>query len=175
MILPVLLLGLALSPPVAAKVYLTTDEALALAFAGCQVQERTAYLTADQRQAAEQLAEVPVESSLVRQYVGTCDGRLAGTAYFDTHRVRTLPETLLVVVGPDGRVARIEVLSFSEPEEYLPPAGFFGQFVGRGLDEALSFKKASLRRVTGATMSCDATLAAARRTLALHRVLAATP
>ncbi len=33
-----------------------------------------------------------------------------------------LPETLLVLVDPKGAIARIEILSFSEPEEYLPRA-----------------------------------------------------
>ena len=50
----------------------------------------------------------------------TKDGHAVGTAYFDTHVVRTMPETIMVVVDPAGAIARIEVLSFSEPEEYLP-------------------------------------------------------
>lgn len=168
MILPLLLLAAA---PAQAKVHLSTDEALALAFPGCQVQEHTAYLSSDQQARAAELAGAPVESLVVRQYRGICQGELAGTAYFDTHRVRTLPETLMVVVDPAGRIARIEVLSFSEPEEYLPPAGFFGQFQGQSLQASLSFKRSSLRQVTGATLSCDATLDAARRSLALHSVL----
>lgn len=154
-----------------AKVHLSTQEALALAFPGCAVEERTAYLTPEQRSAAAALAHAPVESALVRQYVGRCDGVVAGTAYFDTHRVRTLPETLMIVVAPDGTVARIEVLSFQEPEEYLPPPGFHGQLLGKELADDLRFSGTSLRRVTGATLSCDATLHAARRTLALHSVL----
>ncbi len=154
-----------------AKVHLTTEEALALAFQDCSIEERTAYLSAEQRQQAAALAGSPVESGLVRQYVGVCDGAVAGTAYFDTHRVRSLPETLMVVINPDGHIARVEVLSFTEPEQYLPPTGFFGQFAGKDLD-ALSYKKSALRRVTGATMSSNAALSAARRTLALHRVIA---
>lgn len=154
-----------------AKVHLSTQEALALAFPGCAVEERTAYLTNEQREAAAALAQAPVESALVRQYVGRCGGVVAGTAYFDTHRVRTLPETLMVVVAPDGTLARVEVLSFQEPKEYLPPAGFYGQLIGKDLADDLRFSGTSLRRVTGATLSCDATLHATRRTLALHRVL----
>ncbi len=165
-----ILLLFALHGTATAKVHLTTEEALALAFEGCAIQEHTAYLSAEQRQQAATLAGVPVESGLVRQYLGVCDGRVAGTAYFDTHKVRSLAETLMVVVDPDGRVARIEVLSFTEPEEYLPPGGFFGQFAGKDLD-GLSYKKSVLRRVTGATMSSNATLQAARRTLALHHVI----
>jgi len=162
---------LALASVAQAKVYLSTAEALSLAFQGCEVKEQTVYLSDEQRQATAALAQAPVESSLVRQYIGLCDGQIAGTAYFDTHRVRTLPETLMVVIDAQGRISRIEVLSFTEPEEYLPPAGFYGQFAGRALEETLSFKRASLRRVTGATLSCSATMDAARRSLALHQII----
>ncbi|NOY25012.1 MAG: hypothetical protein GXP62_03980 [Oligoflexia bacterium] len=159
-----------------AKVTLTTSDALALAFPGCTVDQHTVYLTEGQRKAAAELAGADLDSAdlnsaIVHAYRGVCDGVLAGTAYFDTHRVRTLPETLLIVVGPDDAIDRVEVLSFGEPEEYRPPAGFYGQFTSFVLGDALSYKRAGLRRVTGATLSSDATLSAVRRTLALHQVL----
>jgi len=43
---------------------------------------------------------VELGSSIVHPYVARDDkGNIVGTAYFDTHRVRTLDETLLVVDG----------------------------------------------------------------------------
>jgi FMN-binding domain len=172
-VLPVLLLSLwaATAAPAAAKVFLTVDEALKLAFPGCQVERRTAYLTPGELARARQLAGVEVPGALVSYYVASRDGKPAGTAYIDTHRVRTLPETLMVVVDPAGRVTRIEVLSFREPEEYLPRGLWYGQFAGRELGPELDLKR-GIRPVTGATLTARATTTAVRRVLALHQVIA---
>jgi hypothetical protein len=166
-----LLALLLLAAPAVAKVFLTLDEALKLAFPGAAVERRTAYLKADEVKRAQSLAGVEVPSALWTCYVATRDGKPAGTAYFDNHRVRTLPETLMVVVGPDGKVARIEVLAFNEPEEYLPRGAWYGQFTGKGLDAELSLER-GVRPVAGATLTARATTAAVRRVLAVHRVLA---
>jgi electron transport complex protein RnfG len=153
------------------KVFLTPEEALRLAFPGAAIERHTAYLTgAQQRQAQKLSGDEELPSALVTYYVGTKDGRTVGTAYFDTHVVRTMPETIMVVVDPAGRVARIEVLSFSEPEEYQPRAHWYEQFRGKPLDDELSMKR-GIRAVTGATLTARATTDAARRVLALDRVL----
>jgi hypothetical protein len=85
-----------------------------------------------------------------------------------------MPETILVVVDPAGALARVEVLSFSEPEEYLPRPRWYAQFPGKPLDAELSVKR-GVRPVVGATLTARATTAAARRVLALHRVLHPVP
>jgi hypothetical protein len=162
---------LLLAAPAAAKVYLSVDEALRLAFPGCEIARQTAYLKPEQVKRASELAGEEVASALVTYYVARRNGQLAGTAYFDTHRVRTLPETLMVVVDPQGKVARLEVLSFREPEEYRPRGAWYQQFLGRGLDRDLQLK-AGIHPVTGATLTARATTGAVRRVLALHQVLA---
>jgi Na+-translocating ferredoxin:NAD+ oxidoreductase RnfG subunit len=162
---------LALAPPATAKVFLTVEEALRLAFPGAKVERRTAYLTKAQQEQARRLSGNPdLPDALAVYYAASKDGRPAGTAYFDTHVVRTMPETIMVVVDPGGRVVRIEVLSFSEPEEYLPRAHWYEQFQGKPLDDELSLKR-GVRAVTGATLTARATTAAARRVLALDAVL----
>ncbi len=169
-------LGLALwlaAAPAQAKVFLSVEEALRLAFPNCQVAKRTAFLNPGQRKQAAALAGAEIPSALIDRSIATCAGKLGGTAYFDTHRVRTLPETLLVVVDPDGKVARIEVISFREPEDYLPRGPWYAQFLGKGLDANLDLKR-SIRPVTGATLTANATLAAVRRILAVHQVLSGT-
>lgn len=158
------------SRPASAKVFLTVDEALKLAFPGCEVKRQTAYLTAEQLRRARSLAGVEVPSALVPYYVAKREGRPAGTAYFDTHRVRTLPETLMIVVDPQGKVGRIEVVSFREPEEYLPRGAWYDQFRGQALDRDLQLKR-DIRPVTGATLTARATTDAVRRVLAIHQVV----
>jgi Na+-translocating ferredoxin:NAD+ oxidoreductase RnfG subunit len=165
----------AVAPAARAKVLLTQEEALRLAFPGARVEARTAFLTDEQRRAAKSLSgEEELPSALVRYYAATKDGRAVGEAYFDTHVVRTMPETVMVVVAPDARIARIEVLSFSEPEEYLPRARWYQQFQGKPLDDELSLKRA-IHPVSGATLTSRATTDAARRVLALYQILHAAP
>ena len=154
-----------------AKVFLTPEEALKLAFPGAAIERKTAYLTGAQQKAAQKLSgDEDLPSALATYYVGTKDGRLVGTAYIDTHTVRTMPETIMVVVDPSGAIARIEVLSFSEPEEYLPKPHWYEQFQGKPLDDELSMKQ-GIRAVTGATLTARATTDAARRVLAVHKVI----
>ena len=149
---------------------MTVDEALRLAFPGCEVARRTAWLTPAQVRQAKDLSGVDVPSALVTWYEARRNGQPAGTAWFDTHRVRTLPETLMVVVDPQGRVARLEVISFREPEEYMPKGGWYAQFLGRRLDPDLALKR-GIHPVTGATLTARATASAVRRVLALHQVI----
>jgi Na+-translocating ferredoxin:NAD+ oxidoreductase RnfG subunit len=163
--------GLCAAAALSARVFLTQEEALKLAFPGAKIERRTAYLTEAQQKAVQKLsADAELPSALATYDVATKDGRVAGTAYFDTHTVRTMSETIMVVVDPAGAIARIEVLSFSEPEEYLPRAHWYEQFQGKPLDDELSLKR-GIRAVTGATLTAHATTDAARRVLALHQVL----
>lgn len=166
-----LLLSALAALPAAAKVFLTVDEALRLAFPGAQVKRRTAYLKDAEVRRARELAGVEVESALLTYYAATKKGKPAGTAYFDRHRVRTLPETVMVVVDPRGKVARVEVLEFNEPEQYMPRGAWYGQLAGKGLDAELDLAR-GIRPVAGATLTARATTAAVRRVLALHQVLA---
>ena len=154
------------------KVFLTLDEALALAFPDCTVERRTEYLSDAQKRRIAKLAKVDFERNLAFPYVATRKGELVGTAYFDTHRVRTLRETLMVVVTPEGTIARIEVLAFAEPPDYIPRASWYAQFPGHDLDGDLQLKR-GIRGVTGATLTARATTNTARRVLALHQVLSA--
>jgi hypothetical protein len=165
-----LLLLLGWAGQASAKVFLTLDEALRLAFPSSGVTRRTAYLTPEQVRRAGELAGEAVTSALVTYYEARRNGQLAGTAYFDTHRVRTLPETLMVVVDPQGKVTRIEVISFREPEEYMPRGAWYERFLGHKLDRDLQVKR-GVPPVTGATLTVRATTSAVRRVLALHQVI----
>ena len=154
-----------------AKVFLSQEEALKLAFPAATVERKSAFLTTEQQREAQALSgDEALPSALVVYYVATQDGREVGTAYFDTHTVRTMPETIMVVVDAAGRAARIEVLSFQEPEEYLPRPRWYEQFHGKPLDDELSMKR-GIRPVAGATLTARATTEAARRVLALHHVI----
>jgi hypothetical protein len=156
----------------AGKVLLSRNEGLSLAFGEAKVQRSTVYLDETQRKAIAKLAKVDFDSGVIYSYRATKGGKWIGTAYFDTHRVRCLRETLMVVVKPDGSIGRVEVLSFAEPRDYLPRGVFYEQFSGRKLDSDLNLKR-KIRCMTGATLSSQATTRCARRVLALHGYLEA--
>jgi hypothetical protein len=158
---------------VSAKVFLSQQEALALAFPPpAKIQRQTTFLSPPQLELARRLAGagVDINSALVIQYVGKRSGQTLGTAYFDSHVVRTFPETVMIVISPAARIERIEVLSFSEPEEYLPRPAWLDQFDQRNLVPALSLK-GEIHGLTGATLTARAITEASRRVLALHLLI----
>jgi len=137
---------------------------------GAVVTRKTAFLSEAARGEVARRSGGAPPPGLVAYYAATADGKDAGTAYFDTHVVRTLPETILVAVDPMGAISRIEVLSFSEPEEYLPRGTWYGQLHGKVLSDELSERR-GVRPVTGATITVRVTVEAARRVLALDAFL----
>ena len=166
-----LVLAAPMSPLAAqGKVFLSTKEALALAFPGCEVERVKHVLDAAKKKRATELAGHKPRRSMVYAYEARKEGKLVGTAYFDRHRVRSKQELVMVVVGPDSSVRRLEVLSFEEPVDYLPRGSFYAQLVGRALDKDLSTKR-GIVGVTGATLTVNATVQAVRRVLAAHMVL----
>jgi Na+-translocating ferredoxin:NAD+ oxidoreductase RnfG subunit len=156
----------------AGKVFLTAEEALALAFEGCEVTRSTEYFNDERKKRVAALSKDDFERGMLYPYRATKDGELVGTAYIDKHRVRTLAESVMFVVDPKGRIARIELLSFGEPPEYIPNERWYAQLIGKPLDDALFLKK-DIRNVTGATLTARATVGAARRVLAAHQVIEA--
>ena len=114
--------------------------------------------------------QTEIRLSVVTYYLATLNGAPTGVAYFDAHRVRTLPEVVMFVVGPDGRIKRSEVLRFSEPPEYKAPEKWRKQLEGKALEPDLSLKR-GIVNLTGATLTAKALTDAARRVLALHAVI----
>ncbi len=163
-----------LGPPLRAQAALTQGEALRLAFPPpTQIERRTAFLTEEQLRRAQALVgpDVEITSRVVTYYVGSRDGVPLGVAYFDAHRVRTLNEVVMMVVSPQGRISRVDILEFQEPPEYRASSRWLEQLSGRALDDGLSLK-GSVVNLTGATLTSRAMVRASRRVLALHQVIA---
>jgi hypothetical protein len=151
-----------------ARVFLTRQQALATAFPGTKVTREVVYLTPEQLAAAKKESGLDFTDRMIVRYASP-----TGYAYFDTHRVRTLAETVMIVVTPDGRIDRVEILSFDEPPDYLPKPRWIEQFRGRKLDDDLSLKHA-IRPISGASLSGRAITNASRKILALHHTIGAS-
>lgn len=152
---------------------LTQTEALELAFPlPARVERRTAFLTDQELDAARARAgrNVEISDRIVSYYLARSDGAPRGVAYFDAHLVRTLREVIMVVVSPEDRIDRIEILRFAEPPEYRAPESWLRQFDGSPLTDELSLK-GGIVNLTGATLTSRAVTRAARRVLALHHVI----
>jgi hypothetical protein len=157
-----------------AKVFLAKDEALALAFPDAErVEERVFILTDAQKAEVERRARAPLATQLWTIHVGWKGDQVLGYAIIDSHVVRTLPETFMVVIEPTGALRRVEVLAFHEPPEYLPTDRWIDQFDGRRLDDDLKLG-AGIQGITGATLSAQAMTGGVRRALALFAVLIPT-
>ena len=164
-----ILAPLALSLPLFAALP-TTQEALALAFPGAEFTRKEHVLNETQAGRVKGLSQVDLPGSWRVTYEARKQGVLVGVGFFDTHRVRTLNETLLVAISPEGRILRVEAVAFREPAEYMAKEAWVKQFEGKGLDPQLSLKGA-IHPLSGATLTAHAMTDAARRCLALHQVL----
>lgn len=161
--------------PARAEVFHSKESALRLAFPSAErVQPRTLFLTEDQKTSVERRAGSSLESRMVTCYVGTRGGEVQGYAFFETHLVRTLPATFMVVLDPSGRVRAVHILAFHEPSDYLPSERWLRQFSGQRLGRELAVGQ-DIVGIAGSTMSSQAVTAAVRRILAVYDVVLRQP
>lgn len=156
----------------AAQVAMTKDEALRTHFPGMAVNRATAFLTADEVQRIQQTARAKVESKVVTYYMARDGGRLAGTAFFETQTIRTMPATIMVVIGPDTTVAAVEVLAFYEPPDYRPSERWLQQFRGADASSDLYLKR-GIHAIAGATLSAQSITEGVRRLLVTYTTVIA--
>lgn len=161
--------------PARAEVFHSRDSGLESAFPTADTFETTTMvLDADQAQRIEARSRTKLASQLVRAHVARRrGGEIVGYGYFETHTVRSLPETILVAVAPDGRVLGVHLLAFHEPPEYLPTPRWLEQFGQRRLDDDLSLRR-GIAGMSGSTLTAQSITAAVRRILAIHEVMVPT-
>src|SRR3990172_7622974 len=90
------------------QVYLTKDDALKQYFpSASSIDRKTIFLTEKQAEAIRSRAKARMESRIVTYYVARTGGGIDGYAFFETHVVRTMPETFVVVLSPGGAVRTV--------------------------------------------------------------------
>lgn len=163
--------GIALTSLAWGGTYLTKTAALKRAFPQAdRVETVNLFLTPEEVAETSRLAGVPLASPLQTFYVGKKGNQTLGYAAIEAATVRTMPETVMIVLTPDTKVSFVEILAFFEPEEYLPSRRWLQQFVGAQLSAALRIG-GSVQAMTGATLSAQAVTRQVRLTTALAQRL----
>jgi hypothetical protein len=166
--LGVALLSSALSE---AKVFYAKDEALKVAFPNAdQVEMKTFILRDAEIQRAEKLSRARMESKLFTFYIGRKSDKILGYAAIDTHTVRTLPETFMVVLSPEGRLKSALILAFHEPPEYQASERWLHQFENQNLSDELAVGR-NIAGIAGSTLTTHAITQGIRKVLALFQIL----
>ena len=165
-----LLTLLGTAPQSFATIFYSKSEAMVLAF-GKDAQVETLALFPDDAEIAkiQELAKSKLESGLFTFYVGKTQQKILGYAAIETSTVRTKPETLMIVLTPEGELRDVQTLAFHEPPEYQPPQRWFEQLYKRPLAD-MDFNK-GVDGISGATLSTRSGLTAIRKVMAIHQVM----
>jgi FMN-binding domain len=163
------LLGL-ISSPALSKIFYSKNEAMVLAFGeGTQIETLSLFPDEQQTATIQQSAKTALESGMFSFYVGKQAGKIVGYAAIETMTVRTKPETLMIVLSPEGELRKVATLAFHEPPEYQPPESWYEQFSGKPMAE-IDFNK-GIQGVSGATLSTRAAINTVRKVLAIYLTL----
>lgn len=154
---------------VAATEYLSLDDIKTLAFPSSGTFE--AYpiaITPEQATTAQAKAQSAAKGTLAAIYIAHTNGILDGIAIIDHVIGRTEPITFACALGADGRVLRVDVMTYREPQGgQVRDVKFLKQFVGKGPADAVR-RGRDIANIGGATMSVDALTERVRYFLALN-------
>ncbi len=165
-----LLLLICTAPPSFAKIFYSKNEAMELAFGKTATVEVLSLFPDEQQQAKIQdLAKTKLESGMFSFYVGKEQGKVLGYAAIESITVRTKPETLMIVLTPEGELRNITTLAFHEPPEYQPPERWFEQLYKRAIAD-MDFNK-GVDGIAGATLSTRAALTSVRKVMGIYQVM----
>lgn len=156
--------------PAVSEVFMKRDEALETAFPDADsVEKLEIYLSEDDVRKIESLAKAKLNGRLFMVYKAVKGGEALGYAVIDTHELRSMTETVMFVVNPDGTLRQTEILAFFEPPDYKPADNWIVLFNGKSTGDTLRVGR-DIPNISGATITAVALSEAARKTLALIQV-----
>ena len=147
----------------------TKEAAFKMYFADAAIERKTVFLTDDQVKAIQNESKAKVESKLLPYYVARRHGKIIGYAFIETRIMRTMPATFMIVFKPDRIIRAVELLAFTEPDDYKPSERWFAQFKDRAASSGLWFKR-DIQNISGATISAQAITDAVRRVAATFKL-----
>ncbi len=153
-----------------AEIFYSKNEAMELAFGkGAQVEQLSLFPDENQTAKIERDARIKLDSGLFTFYIGKDHDKVLAYAAIVTSTVRTKPETLMIVLTPDGELRNVYTLAFHEPPEYQPPDRWFEQLYKRPLTD-MDFNK-GVDGISGATLSTRAGLNSIRKVMAIYQIM----
>ena len=171
-ILKRILLGLLLLmvTPCFATIYYSKSEAMELAFgAGATIESLSLFPDEAQVTKIEQEAKIKLESGLFTFYVGKNQDKIIGYGAIETSTVRTKPETLMIVLTPEGELRNVYTLAFHEPSEYEPPQAWYEKLYKKPLAN-MDFNK-GVDGISGATLSTRTALSSIRKVMMIYQIM----
>ena len=152
-----------------AQIFYSKTEALELAFGKAAVENLSLFPDETQTAKIQQLAKTKLESGLFTFYVGKENGKVLGYAAIESETVRTKPETIMILLSPEGELKSVTILAFHEPPEYMPPERWFESLAKRPLED-MDFSK-GVDGISGATLSTRSALSSVRKVMAIYQVM----
>ncbi len=152
-----------------AQVFYSKTEALELAFGKATVENLSLFPDDAQTAKIQQLAKTKLESGLFTFYVGKENGKVLGYAAIESETVRTKPETVMILLMPEGELKSVTILAFHEPSEYMPPERWFESLAKRSLVD-MDFSK-GIDGISGATLSTRSALNSVRKVMAIYQIM----
>ena len=153
-----------------ATIFYSKNEAMELAFgAGTQIEPLSLFPDENQTAKIQQDSKVKLDSGMFTFYVGKKQDKILGYAAIETGTVRTKPETLMIVLTPDGELSKVLMLAFHEPPEYQPAQGWYEKLYMRPLAD-MAFNK-GVDGISGATLSTRSALDSIRKVMSIYQVM----
>lgn len=153
-----------------AELLMTRDEALETAFPGNNsVEKISIFLNEDQVDEIEKISRAKIDSKIYIFYKFSNGDDSLGYAVLDTHLLRTKSETVMYVIGSDGRLINAEILAFFEPSEYMQSEKWLMLFENEKLNNELRIDR-DVPNITGATITSHAFTESVRKVLAIYQV-----
>lgn len=152
-----------------AQIFYSKTEALELAFGKAPIENLSLFPDETQTAQIQKLSKTKLESGLFTFYVGKENNKILGYAAIESETVRTKPETVMILLTPEGELKSVTILAFHEPPEYMPPARWFELLAKRPLEE-MDFSK-GIDGISGATLSTQSALSSVRKVMAMYQVM----
>ena len=158
--------------PAHAVIYATVEQTMQKIYAAnCEIKKKNYFLSEANHERLVELLQVH-KNQVDRTnlyFEETEKGKVVSRVFIDTHRVRTLKETILIKVNANNEVEHIEILAFNEPKDYLAKEVWLQQFKHKRFVMDKSLLKQEIKPYLGASLTASAIDKAVRKVLLMNQ------